>query len=507
MNSEIMIKLKESLASVLPIVVIVLILGIFVVPISGLNIGIFLFSAILVVIGLALFTLGADISMMDIGERVGTHLVKTKKVWLITFMCFLIGVIVTVAEPDLQVLADQVPMIETNLLKYSVAFGVGLFLVIAALRVLFQVKLSKLLLIFYVLTFGLAYFVPSEFLGVAFDSGGVTTGAMTVPFIMSLGVGLSMLRKDATSESDTFGFVALASIGPIITVLILGLGCDASQIDPGTVDVISYTTLLEAMKTFFINLPEYFREVATSLVPLLVFFAFYDMAALRLESKKFVKICFGLMYTFFGLVIFLSAVNFGFMPVASMLGESLGAGKFSWLIVPIGALIGYFIVSAEPAVMVLKKQVEDVTEGEINGKVLGVCLGIGVALSVALALVRILTGLSIWWYLIPGYFFALLMMKFVPSIFTAISFDSGGVASGPLTATFLLPFAKGICNVTEGSNILDAFGIVAMVAMTPLITIQALGVIYSMKLRWQEQCRKRFEKLAVDGNEIVDFDL
>lgn len=244
-------------------------------------------------------------------------------------MCFLIGVIVTVAEPDLQVLADQVPMISTNVLKYSVAFGVGIFLTIAALRVLFQVKLSKLLLIFYVITFGLAFFVPTEFLGIAFDSGGVTTGAMTVPFIMSLGVGLSMLRKDATSESDTFGFVALASIGPIITVLILGLGCDTSQIDPGSIDVVSYTSFWNALHLFFVNLPEYFREVATSLVPLLIFFAFYDMAALRLESKKFVKICFGLMYTFFGLVIFLSAVNFGFMPVASMLGKSLGEKDMS----------------------------------------------------------------------------------------------------------------------------------------------------------------------------------
>lgn len=507
MNNEIMMKFKEAIMSVTPIVVIVLMLACTIVPIGTMNIFLFLISALFVIIGLTFFTLGADISMMRIGEKVGSHMIKTRNVYYMAFISFLIGVIITIAEPDLKVLASQVPMISDYTLILSVSIGVGIFITIGLLRVLFQVKLSKLLLIFYGIVFLLAAFVPNNFIAVAFDSGGVTTGPMTVPFIMALGIGIASLRKDATSEDDTFGFVALASVGPILIVLILGLLSDTSQITYTAAETMSFTNIGDIFKEFIIVLPEYFKEVSTALLPLLIFFILYDTFALHLETKYLLKICFGLMYTYLGLVLFLTSVNFGFMPIGKLLGNFMVSEGFQNIIIIIGAVIGYFIVAAEPAVIVLKKQVEDITEGKIKGKTLGICLGIGVAVSVALAMIRVITGISIWYMIIPGYLFSLLMMFFVPPIFTAISFDSGGVASGPMTATFLLPFALGVSEALGGNIVEDAFGVVSMVAMIPLITIQGLGLIYNHKTRERLKVEERIRRLISDGDEIVEFEI
>ena len=254
-------------------------------------------------------------------------------------------------------------------------------------------------------------------------------------------------------------------------------------------------------------LPEYFKEVSAAILPLLTFFILYDTFALHLETKDLIKICFGLLYTYLGLVLFLTSVNFGFMPVGRILGSFIVNKGFAQVIIPIGALIGYFIVAAEPAVMVLKKQVEDITEGKIKGKTLGICLGIGVAISVALAMIRVITGISIWYMIIPGYLFSILMMFLVPPIFTAISFDSGGVASGPMTATFLLPFALGVSDALGGNIVEDAFGVVSMVAMIPLITIQGLGLIYNHKTRERLKVEERIRKIISDGDEIVEFEI
>lgn len=507
MNSEIMMKLRESAKSVLPIAIVVLLLSITLAPIGKMNMILFCFSSIVVIIGLALFSMGADISMMNIGERVGTHLVKTKSFWFMTFVVFVLGMITTIAEPDLKVLASQVPMISDNALIYSVAIGVGIFLVIALLRVLFQIRLSKLLLVFYAIVFAISIFVPNEFLAVAFDSGGVTTGPITVPFIMALGCGLCAMRDDETSQEDTFGFVALASVGPILIVMLLGLFCDVSQITYSAVETVNYGSLHEIFGAFFNSFPHYALEVFFAMLPLLIFFVIYDMVALRIDLLSLSKIVFGLIYTFLGLVIFLTSVNVGFMPVGYLIGSSLAEGWTAVFLIPVGALVGYFIVSAEPAVMVLKKQVEDITEGQITGKVLGIWLGLGIAIAVSIAMIRVITGLSIMYFLIPGYLFSIIMMKFVPNIFTAISFDSGGVASGPMTATFLLPFAMGACEMLGGNIVTDAFGVVAMVAMIPLISIQALGLIYNYKQNKYEKLKSQFEAMLIDGDKIVDFEL
>ena len=421
--------------------------------------------------------------MIPLGEAVGKEITRSKKVWVIVAISFLIGVIITVAEPDLQVLAGQVPSIPDRVIIWSVALGVGVFLVIALLRILFAIQLSYLLIGFYAIVFVLAGFVSPDFWAVAFDSGGVTTGPMTVPFIMALGVGVSAVRNDREAGGDSFGLVALCSIGPIITVLLLGLlyQPDGSSYTPVSVPDAKDTA--EMFRSYTHALPEYFKEIFLSLAPILAFFVLFQLVTRRMHRREVMSMLFGLLYTYIGLVLFLTGVNVGFMPVGSFLGESIAAHEsYSWLLIPIAMLIGYFIVSAEPAVHVLNRQVEEITAGAIPASAMNAALSIGVSVSLALAMIRVLTGISIMWFLIPGYVLSLALSFVVPKIFTSIAFDSGGVASGPMTATFLLPFAMGACDALGGNVVTDAFGVVAMVAMTPLVTIQLLGVSYQRKL-------------------------
>ena len=475
--------LKESLTSVLPITAIVLVLCFTITPISNNAMMAFLLGSLLLIVGMGLFTLGSEMSMIPLGEAVGKEITRSKKVWVIVAISFLIGVIITVAEPDLQVLAGQVPSIPDRVIIWSVALGVGVFLVIALLRILFAIQLSYLLIGFYAIVFVLAGFVSPDFWAVAFDSGGVTTGPMTVPFIMALGVGVSAVRNDRDAGGDSFGLVALCSIGPIITVLLLGLlyQPDGSTYTPVSVPDAKDTA--EMFRSYTHALPEYFKEIFLSLAPILVFFVLFQLVTRRMHRREVMSMLFGLLYTYIGLVLFLTGVNVGFMPVGSFLGESIAAhASYSWLLIPIAMLIGYFIVSAEPAVRVRNRQVEEITAGAIPASAMNAALSIGVSVSLALAMIRVLTGISIMWFLIPGYVLSLALSFVVPKIFTSIAFDSGGVASGPMTATFLLPFAMGACDALGGNVVTDAFGVVAMVAMTPLVTIQLLGVSYQRKL-------------------------
>lgn len=475
--------LHESLTSVLPIMLIVLALGFTIAPVPNNAMMAFLLGGVLLIVGMGLFTLGSEMSMIPLGQAVGSEITRSKNVWIIVGISFLIGIIITVAEPDLQVLANQVPAIENNVIIWSVAVGVGVFLVIALLRILLGIQLRWLLIGFYILVFGLAMFVSPDFWAVAFDSGGVTTGPMTVPFIMALGVGVSAVRNDREAGGDSFGLVALCSIGPIITVLLLGLlyQPDGSTYTPVSVPDAKDTA--EMFRSYTHALPEYFKEIFLSLAPILAFFVLFQLVTRRMHRREVMSMLFGLLYTYIGLVLFLTGVNVGFMPVGSFLGESIAAHEsYSWLLIPIAMLIGYFIVSAEPAVHVLNRQVEEITAGAIPASAMNAALSIGVSVSLALAMIRVLTGISIMWFLIPGYVLSLALSFVVPKIFTSIAFDSGGVASGPMTATFLLPFAMGACDALGGNVVTDAFGVVAMVAMTPLVTIQLLGVSYQRKL-------------------------
>lgn len=483
MNEKLKEKIKESLSSVLPITVIVLLLSITLVPLEVGTLLLFLTGAVLLIVGMGFFQLGAEMAMTPLGQGVGGRLMKSNRIILIVLVSFVLGVFITIAEPDLQVLANQVPAIPNPVLIWTVAAGVGVFLIVAVLRILFHISLSNMLLIFYILLFALSFFSPDSFTAVAFDSGGVTTGPMTVPFIMALGVGLSAARSDREGASDSFGIVALCSIGPVVMVLLLGIFYNPTDASYVATQIPAVTTTQDVIRQFVTALPQYAQEVAISMVPVAGVFIIYQLFTRSYHRRQLLRMIVGFVYTILGLILFLTGVNVGFAPVGSLLGSGIAGSSFKWLLIPIGIIIGYYIVKAEPAVQVLNKQVEDLTGGTITHKMMNTALSVGVACAVALAMVRVLTGINIYWIIIPGYAVALILSRFVPSVFVGIAFDSGGVASGPMTSTFLLPLAMGACSAAGGNVMTDAFGVVALVAMAPLIAIQVMGLIYMRKSR------------------------
>ena len=495
-------KVREALSSVLPLALVILLLCFTVTPLaSGVFLG-FLAGCFLLVVGIGLFSLGSEMAMTPMGDYMGAGMAKSKKLIVIILMSFCIGALITISEPDLQVLAQYVPSVGTWTLILSVAAGVGAFLVIAMLRVLFGIRLRYLLLVFYIIVFGLSFFVPNTFWAIAFDSGGVTTGPMTVPFIMTLGVGISSIRSDKEGKNDSFGFVALCSVGPIMAVLVLGLifgtqGGELTDLTP-----VEFADSREMILAYIHALPDYLLEMVKALAPISVLFFLYQWIHSPVSKERAIRILVGLLYTLAGLTLFLTGANVGFMPAGYRIGEVLGAKPYAFVLIPIGVIIGYFIVAAEPAVQVLEHQVEEVTAGAIPKKALSFALGAGVGISVGIAMLRALTGVSIMYFLAGGYFIALLLTFFTDDVFSSIAFDSGGVASGPMTATFLLALSMGVTTARGGNILTDAFGMVAMVAMTPLISIQILGVIYRIKLR-----RAQAEPAAAEPivETIIDF--
>ena len=487
-------KLDEAIAAVLPIVAIVLILSLTIAPMTSSVLLAFLLGGALLVFGMMFFTLGAELAMEPMGGQVGAKITQTRKLWIILPTGFLLGALITISEPDLQVLAGQVQSIPGNVLIFSVAGGVGLFLTLALLRMLLGVKLRTLLLVFYAAVLLLSFVAPADFLAVAFDAGGVTTGPMTVPFILAFGVGMASIRSDRKAQDDSFGLIALCSVGPVLAVLVLSLIYRADGADYTAVVAPEFTDSVELRTLFTDAVPTYFAEIARALLPIMAFFGVFQATGLHLGKKTLLRIGVGLLYTYVGLVLFLTGVNVGFMPAGTYLGKTLAGLPYRAVVIPVGMLIGYFIVKAEPAVYVLMKQVEELTSGAVTGKALQRILSVGVSVSIGLAMFRVLTGLSILYFIVPGYLLALGLSFFVPDIFTAIAFDSGGVASGPMTATFLLPLATGATLAVGGNVVTDAFGVVAMVAMTPLIAIQLLGVAYKL--------REKRAKPAVDTTNI-----
>ena len=477
-------KFKEAAASVLPIVIIVGVMCLTFVPMQADLMLSFLIGSLMLIVGMGLFTLGSDVSMTPIGAHMGAKLTKSRNLSLILIVSFLLGIAVTVSEPDLTVLADNVPAIDSLVLIVTVGVGVGIFLMLSMLRILFKFPLKWLLIGFYGLLFLLAAFASPDYWAVAFDSGGVTTGPMTVPFIMALGVGVASIRSDANAQEDSFGLVALCSIGPILAVLLLSFFYPGAPAAGDTEMVEGIMNTVQLGKTYLHTLPHEIFNVAMALLPIVGFFLIFQVAALRLRKLPFLRIIMGLIITLTGLVLFLTGANVGFQALGVELGAQIAKlGLWRFLLIPIAILMGWFIIQAEPAVHVLNKQVEELSAGAISEDAMHYALAIAVASANGLAMLRVLTGVSIMWIIIPGYLIALLLTLVVPPTFTAIAFDSGGVASGPLTATFMLPFAMGACQALGGNIMLDAFGLVAMVAMMPLITVQIMGLIYVIKTR------------------------
>ncbi|MDR1560623.1 MAG: DUF1538 domain-containing protein [Clostridiales bacterium] len=472
---------REALSSVLPVAVIVFLMSVIISPMPVGTLMLFLFGTALLVAGMGLFTMGADMSMITMGEDIGISMTKTKKIGIIGVISFAMGVIVTIAEPDLQVLAQLTPGIPNIVLVLTVACGVGIFLLLAIFRILFRINLSFLLAACYIVIIVVSIFAPDNFIAVAFDSGGVTTGPITVPFIMAMGLGLASIRSDRESMEDSFGLVALCSVGPILAVMILGIcfrpnGTNYTQ--PVIPEII---TSRDVTMEFIRRIPHYFVEVMAAVWPIFAVLIIFQFLTRRYHKRQFTRLLIGFIYTFAGVVLFLTGVNVGYIPVGQSLGSGMASTSLKWMLVPLGALIGYFIVAAEPAIHVLKKQVDEVSLGAIPANHVQRYLSIGVAASLAIAMLRVLTGISIYWFVIPGYVAAITLTFFAPKIFVGIAFDSGGVASGPMTSTFLLPLAIGACK--DPSRVMtDAFGLVAMVAMTPILAILIMGIMFKSKM-------------------------
>ncbi len=470
-----------SVKSIAPITTIVLILSILLSNNSVINtIPTFLICSLLLAIGMTLFNIGANTSMVEIGSKIGNHLTRKRNVPLILLFSFIIGFIITIAEPDLRVLASQVSSISSETLILSVGIGVGAFLLFSTLRMLFQVSFNLLLAIFCLIMFILAFFAPSEFVPLAFDSGGVTTGPLSVPFIVALGVGLSFTRGDKSKKEDSFGMISFCSIGPIIIVLILSILFKAESSYTPYV-ITHFNDFASVIQGIIDALPKYFSEVLLSLFPIVLFFIGYNILFLKLSKQELIRIFAGLIYTYVGLSIFLTGVNIGFMPMGYLIGKSIAT--YELLLVPVAMAIGYCVVASEPAIGVLTLQIEEITNGNIKRQLLNVSLSIAISLATGLSILRIIYDISIWWFIIPGYLIALIISLFVPKIFTSIAFDSGGVASGTMTATFLLPFAIGVAEHLGRNVLIDSFGLIAMVATIPLITIQIVGLIYKYRTK------------------------
>lgn len=507
MLKNLLSKLKESLFSVFPITLIVIVLSFTpVLSLTAQEIFVFVICSVLLVVGISLFNLGADLAMTPMGAHVGGGLSRSGKVVLLIVVCFFMGIFITVAEPDLSVLAGQVSevMNGTALIAF-VGIGVGLFLALAVIKIVAKVSLSSLLMFFYMALFALAALVTvmgnEDFLSLAFDSGGVTTGPITVPFIMAIGVGIAATLGDKNDRGNSFGLIALCSVGPVLAVMILSLSVK------GDVNYVLPDYSLSA--NLGANLPLVIlrtaKEVLIALSLITAFFLILQFTVLHLPKSALLSMAIGLIYTFFGLVVFLTAVTVGFMPLGFQIGKQLAAQNPALMTV-FAFLLGLVVVLAEPAIHVLNGQVEQVTGGLVSKRSMLVALSIGVGVSLALSVIRIYFDFNVLFYLVPGYFLSLGLSFFVPKLYTAIAFDSGGVASGPLTSGFILPFAIGICVTLQGDSkvLTDAFGLVAMVAMTPLITIQLLGfrAIVAKKMRDKIEMDRI---LSADDEQIIHF--
>lgn len=504
---ELWVKIKEALISALPITAIVYIFAL--TPFfdfSNTELITFTVGAVLLVLGIGLFNLGADLAMTPMGTHVGAGLSKQRKLGLLLAVCFVLGMLITIAEPDLQVLAKQVSAVMNGtVLIYAVGLGVGAFLVIAVMKIVFKRSLSQILMLFYMLLFALALLLAVNdklnLLPLAFDSGGVTTGPITVPFIMALGIGISSVLGDRRSKENSFGLVALCSVGPIAAVLLLGI----FSTNDLSYQVPNYAVDADILGAYLTTLEHTAKEVAIALGLIVAFFLICQIAFLRLPKRRLLRIALGVVFTYIGLVIFLTGVNVGFMPIGYKLGFALAGGN-KILLTVFGLIMGVLVVLAEPAIHVLNQQVEEVTGGLVSKKAMitGLCIGVGA--SIALSVIRIIFDFSLVYYIIPGYFLSLALSLFVPPVYTAIAFDSGGVASGPMTSGFILPFATGVCVCLqgEGAVLRDAFGVVALVAMTPLITIQLLGFRSIVDRRVKEhRAMKRI--LDADDQQIINF--
>ncbi|MGB7530325.1 MAG: DUF1538 domain-containing protein [Bacilli bacterium] len=484
-------KVKEALQSIGPVSLVILVVSL-IFGVRGAELIEFIAGVLFLLLGLILFNIGAEASMMRIAEKIGTYITRKRKLWLLILVGFLIGFLVVIAEPNLWVLAEQFTAIPTKTLVAASALGVGIFLALTLLRIAFQIPFSTIVLIGYGIVFALGAVAPAEFLPASFDFGWVITGPLTVPFIIALGLGVASARGDSASEKDSFGLVGLIALGPIIAVLLLGLMHDPAAPSEAGAALGLWGYLLE-----------YAKSIGIAILPFALFFFIFQIIAFKLPKKRVIRIVIGLVYTYIGLVLFLAGANVGFLSIGSYLGETIAGMDASWLLIPIGMLFGITIAVAEPSVTVLTKQVEEATSGTLPRKIMNAALSLGVSLAVGFSCLRVLSGISIWYILLPGYLLAFILSFFIPKIFTPIAFDSGASVTGVMTATFLIPFANAAAGKIEGANVLtDAFGLLSTVALTPILIVQILGLIYRFKTK--KQTAEAGEDNIIELNEVND---
>lgn len=480
-------KFKEVSMSVLPITILVVLLSFTLVPIESDMFIRFLIGSLSVILGLGIFLLGAEIGITPIGNLMGETIARSNKISIVGVLGFLLGFLITIAEPDLQILANQVNeasggRIASTAILMVVSIGVGGMVAIGLLRILFEKPLNKLYTIVYFIILILGLKVSEEFLAISVDASGATTGAMTTPFILALGLGVSQLKGGKASEEDSFGLVGVASTGPILAVMLMSVIAGVTNVQGKTEEFVYHSGIL---KPFLEEFPHMIKEIAITLLPLLILFLIFNWVKLKLNRKNRNRILKGLLYTYIGLVLFMTGVNAGFMEVGRKMGYSIASTGPKWALPAIGFFLGLVVVLAEPAVHVLTEQVEDVTSGYISKSVILATLSIGIAFAVASSMLRIMIPrLKLWHFLLPGFAIAAFLSYKVPPIFVGIAYDSGGVASGPMTATFVLAFAQGAAEAISTANVLvDGFGVIAMVAMTPLVAIQILGYLFKLKAK------------------------
>lgn len=479
-------KFKDVALAVIPITLIVIILNFTIAPLESEIMWKFILGAIFIILGLSIFLFGIDLGIQPIGSLMGSTIAKKKKLWMAIIFGIVLGFLINVAEPDLLILARQINDVTSGVLSQLsivlvVSIGVGTLVAVGLVRIIFKISLNKLLTILYGIIFVLAVIASDSVLGIAFDSGGATTGSMTVPFILAFGMGVSSVQGGKESEEDSFGLVGVASTGPMIAVLTMSILSNVSSLT-GDLPIADASTS-GIIRQFFGKIPHMIYEVALAMLPLIIIFIVFQVIFFKLNKRQLSKIFKGLIYTFIGFVLFLTGVNAGFMEAGNAIGFIVASLDNNLIVVFIGFILGFAVIFAEPAVYVLNEQIETVTSGHIKKKVILYTLSLGVATAVALSMIRILVpGLKLWHFLLPGYIIAIILSYFAPKLFVGIAFDSGGVASGPMTATFILAFAQGVAQATEGANVLlDGFGVIAMVALTPLIAIQILGLVYERK--------------------------
>lgn len=480
-------KLKDMASTVLPIVVIVFIINFTIVPLSTPVLIRFVIGAILIILGLTLFLLGVDLGITPFGEKTGNSLAQKNNILIVLLAGLILGFFISIAEPGLLVLGSQVEQVTQGSISATnlfivVSIGMAVMISIGFLRIFYNIQLKYLLYIIYGLIFIMAFLVSEEFLGISFDASGATTGVLAVPFILALSGGISRLKRDSVAgEEDSFGLVALASSGAIIGVMVLDIITPKNEFSHDLAIILEKSD--QVIKPFLDIAWGHIVESIVSLGPLLLIFVVLSIYDFKISKRENRKILTGFLFAFVGLMIFLIGVNGGFMEVGVLIGEGLSDMNNSFWLVFVSFFVGVVTILAEPAVYVLTRQIEDVTSGYVRRQAVATSLALGVGIAIALSSLRIvIPSLKLWHLLLPGYIIVMILTFFTPNLFIGIAFDAGGVATGPMTATFILAFIQGAANVnTMASLLIEGFGMISLVAMMPIITLQILGVLFEIR--------------------------